>query len=94
MTDLQQFRKLMLENDIHADQGTWDGAPALAASTVDMVNNSGGPVTVFISAGTVTVVKVGGVTTGLTTPATVRVRDNEALNITYSVAPTLKWFTN
>lgn len=91
MTDLQQYRKLMLENDLEADQGTWDGAPSLASSTVDMVNNSGSRVDVYVSGGTVTVIKVGGITTGLTS-GMFSVRHNEALNITYSGAPTLKWF--
>jgi hypothetical protein len=70
--------------------GAWAGAPALAASTVDMVNTSGGPVSVYISAGTVTVIKVDGVTTGLTSGA-FRLRRGSKLSITYSVAPTLAW---
>lgn len=70
--------------------GAWSGAPSLAASTVPMVNTSGFPVNVHISAGTVTVIKVDGVTTGLTS-GTFRLKRGSSLSITYSSAPTLAW---
>lgn len=70
--------------------GAWSGAPSLAASTVAMFNTSGYPVTVHVSAGTVTVIKVDGVTTGLTS-GSFRLRRGSSLSITYSVAPTLAW---
>lgn len=89
--DLQQLTTLEAVADTENPTGAWAGAPALAASTVDMVNTSGRHVTVYISAGTVTVVKINGITTGLTTPATIRLRRGDKLNITYSVAPTLVW---
>ena len=76
--------------------GAWSGAPSLASSTVDMVNTSGYPLQVFIAgAGTITVVKVDGATTGLVSTTAVagmvRLRPGATLNITYSVAPTLHW---
>jgi hypothetical protein len=70
--------------------GAWSGAPSLATSTTAMFNTSGYPVTVHISAGTVTVIKVDGVTTGLTS-GSFRLRRGSSLAITYSVAPTLNW---
>ncbi len=91
MVDVQQLRVTEAAADSLDVQ--WAGAPALAASTVDMKNTSGAPVTVYVSGGTVTVIKVGGVTTGLTS-GSFRLRRNALLNITYSVAPTLKWLFN
>src|SRR5262249_40068794 len=88
MVDVQQLR--VTEAAAAPADVSWAGAPALAASTVDMKNTSGSVVTVYVSAGTVTVIKVGGVTTGLTS-GSFRLRRGQALNITYSVAPTLKW---
>lgn len=70
--------------------GAWSGAPSLAASTVAMANTSGFPVTAHVSSGTVTVIKVDGVTTGLTS-GSFRLKRGSTLSITYSVAPTLAW---
>ena len=91
MVDAQQLRVTQAAVDASSPDGAWAGAPSLAASTVAMVNSSAYPVAVYISAGTVTVVKVDDVTTGLTTPATVVLKPGSALKITYSVAPTLAW---
>lgn len=89
--DVDQYNTLIKAAADENPSGAWSGAPSLAASTVDMTNTSGFPVMVYVSAGTVTVVKVDGVTTGLTTPGSVRLRPGGTLNITYSVAPTLHW---
>lgn len=94
--DAQEYETLMADIDSFRPEGAWAGAPALASSTVDMVNTSGWPVDVFIAGvGTVTVVKVDGATTGLvstTAPAGhVTLKRGGVLNITYSVAPTLHW---
>lgn len=88
--DVQQFLVTEAAVDDEAPDGAWAGAPALAASTVDMVNTSGRRVVVYVSAGTVTVIKVDGVTTGLTA-GSFPLRRGSTLNITYSVAPTLHW---
>jgi hypothetical protein len=94
--DDTEFQTLLQYIDDHRPEGAWAGAPSLAASTVDMVNTSDWPVDVFIAgAGTITVVKVDGATTGLvstTAPAGhVTLKRGGVLNITYSVAPTLHW---
>lgn len=94
--DVQQYNATMAAVDEENPKGAWAGAPSLASSTVDMTNTSGYPVLVYIAgAGTITVVKVDGATTGLvstTAPAGhVRLRRGGKLNITYSVAPTLHW---
>lgn len=91
MVDVAQLRTTQEAADALAPSGAWADAPALAASTVAMTNDSGYPMAVYISSGTVTVVKVDDVTTGLTTPATVVIRNGGTLKITYSVAPTLHW---
>lgn len=89
--DVQQYNVTEAAVDASNPSGAWAGAPALAASTVAMTNTSDKKVVVYISSGTVTVVKVNGITTGLTTAATVLLRRGDQLAITYSVAPTLKW---
>jgi hypothetical protein len=94
--DAQEYDTLMADIDSNRPVGAWSDAPSLASSTVDMTNTSGWPVDVFIAgAGTITVVKVDGATTGLvstTAPAGhVTLRRGGVLNITYSVAPTLHW---
>lgn len=75
---------------VSSPSGVWSGAPALAATTVPMTNTSGFPVTAHVSAGTVTVIKVDGVTTGLTS-GSFRLKRGSTLSITYSGAPTLAW---
>lgn len=75
---------------VSSPAGAWAGAPSLAASTVAMTNTSGFPVTTHVSSGTVTVIKVDGVTTGLTS-GSFRLKRGSTLTITYSVAPTLAW---
>ena len=70
------------------------GAPALfatamtlAASTVASLNPNPVAVSVTITGGTVTVIAVNGVTTGLTT-GTFTVPPGGSITVTYSVAPT------
>lgn len=88
--DVQQYNATKAAVDAENPNGAWADAPALAASTVDNVNTSGYELTVYVSSGTVTVIKVDGATTGLTS-GSFRLRNGGALNITYSVAPTLHW---
>ena len=72
--------------------------PAVPASTVNATNTSGVDCMVHISGGTLTVVNVGGSATGITAAAaagsvhTVRVPAGSTISITYTVAPTWKWF--
>ncbi len=62
-------------------------AMTLAASTVASTNPNPVPVDITITGGTVTVIAVGGVTTGLTT-GTFRIPPGGTITVTYSVAPT------
>src|SRR5258708_465713 len=67
--------------------------PAVPASTVTATNNSGVDCTVYIAGGTITQITVGGTNTGLVaTPATVRVPAGMTIAITYTGAPTWKWW--
>jgi len=88
--DVQQFKVTEAAVDADSLTGAWSGAPALAASGVAMINTSGERVTVYVSAGTVTVIAVDGVTTGLTS-GMFHLRRGSKIAITYSVAPTLHW---
>ena len=64
----------------------WTTAMTLAASTVASLNPNPVPVSVTVSGGTVTVIAVNGVTTGLTS-GTFTVPVGGSITITYSVAP-------
>lgn len=78
-------------NDNTAD-GDWVSKPAIAASTVAVANNSGRTMWVEVTGGTVTVVKVDGVTIGTRIAGMFLVRDESTIAITYSAAPTWQWF--
>jgi hypothetical protein len=65
----------------------WTTAMTLAATGVASLNPNPVPVSVTITGGTVTVIAVGGVTTGLTT-GTFTVPVGSSITVTYSVAPT------
>lgn len=65
-------------------------APAVPATTVAYTNNTGLDCTVFVTGGTVTVIKVNAATTGLTS-GTFRVPAGQTIAITYTVAPTWVW---
>lgn len=88
--DVQQFNITKAAADSVNPAGVWADAPSLAASTVAMTNNSGHTVWVDVSSGTVTVIKVDGDTTGLTS-GSFRLLPNQDIAITYSVAPTVGW---
>lgn len=73
-------------------KGDWTGKPAIPASTTPVTNNSGRNMFVEIAGGTVTVVKVDGVTVGARVAGSFFVRAGSTIAITYSVAPTWQWF--
>jgi hypothetical protein len=66
------------------------GPPTVPATTVAYTNAYGVDATVHITGGTVTVIAVGGVTTGLTS-GSFRVPSGSTITLTYSVAPTWVW---
>jgi hypothetical protein len=65
--------------------------PAIPASTVAYTNNFGVDATVFITGGTVTIIAIGGTTTGLVSGA-FRVPAGQTITITYSLVPSWTWF--
>lgn len=69
----------------------WTYANVVPATTVAYTNPFGADCTVHIVGGTVTVIAVNGVATGLTA-GTVRVPARCTITLTYTVAPTWKWF--
>lgn len=71
----------------------WITAPSVPASTVAVTNTYAKPVTVYVSGGTVSAIAVAGTTTG-TTSGAVRVNPGDPIAITYSAAPTWKWYVD
>lgn len=71
--------------------------PAVPATTTAIVNTTGVPVTVYVKGGTLTVITVGGVATGITAAAAagaaypIPLSANQTIAITYTVAPTWVW---
>lgn len=68
-------------------------APAVPATTVALTSPFPMPMTVIITGGAVTVIKVNGTTTGLTA-GTVRVPPQGTITLTYSSAPTWVWIAD
>jgi hypothetical protein len=66
------------------------GPPAVPGSTTPLVNPYNVDASVFITGGTVTVIKINGVTTGLTS-GQFAVPAGGSVTLTYSVAPTWTW---
>lgn len=91
--DLDELRTLQELDDNVRPKGVWSGAPSLAATTVAMTNNSGFPVLLGVSSGTVSACVVDGVTiTSIAaTGFRVRLRRGSTVALTYSSAPTLQW---
>lgn len=91
--DVAQLQATQRQANREKTSGALSNGPALPASTVDGKNSTGKNLWCRISGGTVTVVKVEGVTLGgLTTNEWIRVRAGSTFQLTYSVAPTLQWF--
>lgn len=73
-------------------KGDWAGKPAVPATTVAVKNTSGYPMLVEITGGTVTAVKVDGVTIGARTSGSFRVRNGSTIAWVGTAAPTWQWF--
>lgn len=72
--------------------------PAVPATTVAVFNSTGVDCTVYVKAGTLTVITVGGVATGITVGSgatgiayAIPVAANQSIAITFTVAPTWIW---
>lgn len=78
--------------DSNKPLGDWIGKPAVAATNVAVKNTSGYAMWVEIDGGTVTGVKVDGVTVGNRITGMFRVRNNSTIAWVGSGAPTWQWF--
>lgn len=92
--DVEQLRVTQAAaNDLKSKGLVTAGVPALPASGVAGTNTTTKTLKGRISAGTVTVFKIDGVTIGgMTTNEWFTLRPGSTFEITYSVAPTLQWF--
>lgn len=92
MVDVSQLAATEAAANAERPTGDWAGKPAVAASTVAMVNTTDRTMWVEVTGGTVTVVKVDDVTIGSRTSGAFIVRPGSNIKITYSAAPTMQWF--
>lgn len=92
MTDVQQISVTNQALNASLPTGDWAAKPAVAATTVDVQNTSGYPMIVEITGGTVTAVKVDGVTVGSRTSGMFYVRNLSKIQWVGSGAPTWQWF--
>lgn len=90
--DLQQRATLEAANEAAMAPGDWSGKPAIAASAATVTNTSNRTMWVEVTGGTVTLVKVDGVTIGARVAGMFLVRPGSTIALTYSVAPTWQWF--
>ncbi len=67
------------------------GPPSVPSTTVAYTNAYGVDCTVFVTGGTVTVVSIGGIATGLTS-GSFRVNAGQTITVTYTVPPSWTWF--
>lgn len=90
--DDQQYRALQSHMNKQKADGDWTGKPAVPATNVAATNTSGVPMFVEIAGGTVTSVKVDGVTVGARTSGMFYVRPDSTIAWVGSAAPTWQWF--
>lgn len=89
--DVQQFYTTKNAANDEIPAGEWASKPAVPATTVAAVNTSDQLMWVEVVGGTVTAVTVDGVSVGRTSGLFI-VRPGVGIAITYSAAPTWKWF--
>lgn len=91
--DDAQLRTLQTYMNGQTADGDWVGKPAVPATNVTATNTSGRPMFVEIAGGTVTSVKVDGVTVGARTSGMFYVRPGSTIAWVGSAAPTWQWFS-
>lgn len=90
--DVQQFGATKHAVDATKPKGDWANKPTVAATTVDVTNSSGYDMFVEVTGGTVTAVKVDGVTVGARTSGMFYVRNGSKIQWVGTGAPTWQWF--
>lgn len=88
MTDVAQLATLLEVRGADRPVGDWSKKPAIPASTVTATNTSGFNAMVLVVGGSVTAIKVDGVTVTGVTAGWVPVPAGSTIAITYSVVPT------
>ena len=91
--DNEQLKKLEAINEGAVPTGDWAEKPAVPASDTTATNTSDRGMFVEVTGGTVTAVKVDGVTVGSRTSGMFYVRPGSTIAVTYSAAPTWQWFS-
>ena len=89
--DVDQFRTLRAASHEQFPLGDWVSKPAIAATTVPVTNEAGNTMWVEVVGGTVTAVTIDGVSIGRVVGMFL-VRPGSTIALTYSAAPTWKWF--
>lgn len=90
--DPAQLSALNRHINRNTDDGDWVNKPAVPATTVTATNTSGRAMFVEVTGGTVTSVKVDGVTIGTRVAGMFYVRPLSTIAWAGSVAPTWQWF--
>jgi len=90
--DVQQYNVTKKAADGTKPTGDWTGKPAVPATGVDATNDSGYDMFVEVAGGTVTAVKVDGVTVGARLAGLFYARNGSTIQWTGSAAPTWQWF--
>jgi hypothetical protein len=90
--DPQQHKALLAYENKKVPDGDYASKPAVPATTVTVTNSFGRPMWVEITGGTVTAVKVDGVTIGARTSGMFIVRPDSTIAWVGSAAPTWQWF--
>lgn len=91
MVDVEQLRTTMAADEATKPTGDWADKPAVPATTVAVTNDSRHTMWVEVVGGTVTVVTVDGASVGRVVGAFL-LRPGSSIALTYSAAPTWKWF--
>jgi len=91
MVDVDQLKTTLAAAELEKPVGDWSSKPAIPATTVEATNDSDYVMWVEVVGGTVTVVTVDGVSVGRVVGAFF-LRPGSTIALTYSVAPTWKWF--
>ena len=92
MTDNVQLKALQDYNEGFKPKGDWANKPAVPATTVTVENLTGYDFLVEVTGGTVTAVKVDGVTIGARTSGSFLVRNESTIAWVGTGAPTWQWF--
>jgi len=90
--DLDEYNTLIAVAEKQKPLGDWTAKPAVAATTVAMTNTTPHKMRVEVTGGTVTGVKVDGVTVGARTSGSFSVRPGSTIAWIGSAAPTMQWF--